>query len=136
YFTVRADECDAGLMLGSVEEIQEAMGELKEKGNEATARERNLYIILEIVREALLRGIRFLPVDLYQSDPVRFLITPDGLRIPFISLPGLGENAAWYLDQARREKAFFSVEDLKTRARLTSAVIDVLENHGCLKGLP
>ncbi len=136
YFTVRAAECEAGLMLRSVAEIEEVMGELKEKGNEATAKERNLYVILEIVREALLRGIRFLPVDLYQSDPVRFLITPEGLRLPLISLPGLGESAAWYLDQARRETPFCSVEDLKTRARLSSAVIDVLEDHGCLKGLP
>ena len=136
YFTVRADEFDAELMLRSTAEIQETMRELKKKGNEASAREKNLFTILEIVREALLRGIRFLPVDLYQSDPVRFLMTPDGLRVPLVSLPGLGENAAWYLEQARREKDFFSVEDLKTRAHLSSAVIDVLEKHGCLKGLP
>jgi DNA polymerase-3 subunit alpha (Gram-positive type) len=75
-------------------------------------------------------------VDLYLSDPVRFLITPEGIRVPLIALPGLGENAAICLDRARREMSFCSVEDLKTRARLSSAVIDVLKKNGCLKGLP
>lgn len=141
YFTVRADEFDAELMLkGAGEigagEIYELLQELKKKGNEASAREKNLYTILELVREALLRGIRFLPVDLYLSDPTRFLTTPEGLRAPLVSLPGLGENAALCLDRARREEGFFSVEDLKTRAHLSSAVIEVLKKNGCLEGLP
>ncbi|NLY89803.1 MAG: PolC-type DNA polymerase III [Firmicutes bacterium] len=136
YFTVRANDFDAGLMLTSPGESYEQLQELKRKGNEASAREKNLYTILEVVREAMLRGIRFLPVDLYLSDPTRFLITPEGLRVPLVSLPGLGENAAICLDRARREKKFFSVEDLKTRARLSSAVIDVLKKNGCLNGLP
>jgi DNA polymerase-3 subunit alpha (Gram-positive type) len=136
YFTVRAAEFDAELMLRSPGEIYEQMQELKRKGNEASAKEKNLYTILELVREAMLRGIRFLPVDLYLSDPVRFLITPEGIRVPLIALPGLGENAAICLDRARREMSFCSVEDLKTRARLSSAVIDVLKKNGCLKGLP
>jgi DNA polymerase-3 subunit alpha (Gram-positive type) len=136
YFTVRAGEFDAGMMLKSAGEIYEQLQELKRKGNEASAREKSLDTILELVREAMLRGIRFLPVDLYLSDPTRFLITPEGLRVPLVSLPGLGENAAICLDRARREMNFFSVEDLKTRARLSSAVIDVLKKNGCLKGLP
>lgn len=136
YFTVRASEFDAETMLTSPGEIYEQLQELKRKGNEASPREKSLFTILELVREALLRGIRFLPVDLYLSDPTRFLITPEGLRAPLVSLPGLGENAALCLDRARRETPFFSVEDLKTRARLSSAVIDVLRKNGCLKGLP
>ena len=73
-------------------------------------------------------------VDIYKSDPRRFLITPEGLLPPLASLQGLGENAANYL-AAAREKEFVSIEDLKTRARLSSAVIEVLQKHGCLAGL-
>lgn len=136
YFTVRADEFDADLVLKGEGYIRDLLREIQGKGNDASAKEKNLATILEIILEAMLRGIRFLPVDLYASDAVKFIITPDGFRPPLISLPGLGENAARYIVQAREEKEFCSVEDLKTRARLSSAVIEVLQNHGCLKSLP
>jgi len=87
------------------------------------------------VVEAMLRGIRFLRVDIYKSHPNRFLITPDGLLPPLASLQGLGENAAKAIAAAREEGKFRSIEDLKTRARLTSAVIEVLQKHGCLEGM-
>ena len=112
------------------------MEELHKKGNEATQKEKNLLTILEIVNEAMLRGIKFLSVDLYKSDARKFQITPDGLLPPLAALQGLGENAARSIVAAREEGPFTSIEDLKTRARLTSAVIEVLQNHGCLVGLP
>lgn len=136
YFTVRAYEFDADLVLKGEEYIRNYLREIQAKGNEASAREKNICTILEIVLEAMLRGIRFLPVDLYQSDAQKFLITENGLRPPLASLQGLGVSAARSLVQARQEQEFCSVEDLKTRARLSSAVIEVLKNHGCLAGLP
>jgi len=136
YFTVRADEFDADLVVQGREFILKRMEELHKKGNEATQKEKNLLTILEIVNEAMLRGIKFLSVDLYKSDARKFQITPDGLLPPLAALQGLGENAARSIVAAREEGPFTSIEDLKTRARLTSAVIEVLQNHGCLVGLP
>jgi DNA polymerase-3 subunit alpha (Gram-positive type) len=136
YFTVRADEFDADITVKGLECVNEHMDEIRRKGNEATQKEKNLLTILEIVKEAMLRGIKFLPVELYKSDAKRFLITPDGLLPPLAALQGLGENAAKSLALAREEGAFTSIEDLKTRARLSSAIIEVLQKHGCLEGLP
>ena len=82
-----------------------------------------------------LRGIRFLPVDLYRSDVRRFLIEDGNIRCPFISLPGLGESAAAQIAEARKERPFMSVEDLRTRGKAGSAVIDMLRAHGALEGL-
>ena len=78
----------------------------------------------------MLRKIKFLPVDLYQSDATRFLITPDGLLMPLVSIPGLGETAAQAVVKARAEGEFVSIEDLKNRARLSSNVIEVLTEQG------
>lgn len=34
------------------------------------------------------RGIRFLKADLYKSDPIKFIIEDDGIRIPLKALEG------------------------------------------------
>jgi DNA polymerase-3 subunit alpha (Gram-positive type) len=135
YFTVRADEFDAEIVVGGERTVKKTLEQIAFKGNEATQKEKNLATILDMVSEAMLRGIRFIPVDIYQSDPQRFLITESGLLPPLASLQGLGDNAAKYLATAREEGRFISVEDLKTRARLSSAVIEVLQKHGCLEGM-
>lgn len=136
FFTIRSNDFDAELVLGGPEQLKAKMKELKAKGNEMTAKEKGLYATLEVAHEAMLRGIRFLPVDLYRSDATRFLITHRGLLMPLTTIQGLGEAAARTLVEARAEGEFYSVEDLKTRARLSSAVIEVLSRQGCLKGLP
>jgi DNA polymerase-3 subunit alpha (Gram-positive type) len=135
YFSVRADEFDAEIVVEGEPKIKSTLLEIRQKGNEATQKEKNLETILELVLEAMLRGIRFLRVDLYRSAPQKFIITDEGLLPPLASLQGLGDNAAKYLAEAREEGAFISIEDLKSRARLSSAVIDVLKKHGCLQGM-
>ncbi len=136
YFSVRADEFDADIVVQGPEMVRQTIGQIRAKGNEVTQKEKNMITILEVVLEAMLRGINFLRVDLYRSAPARFQITPEGLLPPLAALQGLGENAAQYIAVARQEEEFISIEDLKSRARLTSAVIEVLLKHGCLKGLP
>jgi DNA polymerase-3 subunit alpha (Gram-positive type) len=135
YFTVRADEFDADLVVHGEETVRNTMDQIREKGNDATQKEKNLETILELVLEAMLRGVRFTKVDIYKSDPQKFIITPEGLLPPLASLQGLGDNAANYLAAAREEGAFLSIEDLKSRAHLSSAVIEVLQKHGCLLGM-
>ena len=135
YFSVRADEFDADIVVHGEAAVRSALEDIRAKGNDATQKEKNLETILEMVLEALLRGIKFLRVDIYHSHPHKFQITPEGLLPPLAALQGLGDNAASYIAAAREEGEFRSIEDLKSRARLTSAVIEVLQKHGCLKGM-
>ncbi len=135
YFSVRADEFDADIVVHGQEAVKNHLEQIRQKGNDATQKEKNLETILELALEAMLRGVCFLRVDLYKSDPQKFIITEEGLLPPLASLQGLGENAAKYLAAAREEGNFLSIEDLKGRARLSSAVIEVLQKHGCLEGM-
>ena len=64
-----------------------------------------------------------------------FLPEDGAIRLPFSSLPGLGENAAANIIAAREEAPFFSIEDLQIRAKLSKSVIEVLRSNGVLKGL-
>lgn len=137
YFTVRADEFDLALLEGGAAAVRARREELDRKGNEATAREKSIATILEVVQEALLRGIEFEAVDLYASDAQRFLITGErSLRPPLVSVAGLGQAAAQAICEARQSGPFTSVEDLRSRTRLSRAVIEVLRSYGTLAGLP
>ena len=134
YFTVRGDGFDATAMILNPEAARKRITEIRNM-DKPTARDKDTATCLELVLEMNLRGIRFLPVDLYRSDVRRFLIEDGNIRCPFISLPGLGESAAATIAEARKEGKFLSIEDLKNRGKAGSAVIDMLRAHGALEGL-
>ncbi|MCX7843548.1 MAG: PolC-type DNA polymerase III [Clostridia bacterium] len=136
YFTVRADEFDAQLMTHGQDKVRNAIKELEQKGNNMTQKEKNVLTILEVANEMYARGIKFLPVDLYKSDAVKFQITTEGIRPPLNALQGLGAAAAQNIVEARKGGEFISIDDLRIRAKITKAVIEILQTHGCLDKMP
>lgn len=91
-----------------------------------------------IVDESMARGITYLNVDLYKSGAKEFL--PEDkehkrIRVPFNSLPGLGDTAAEKIVQVREEGKFLSREDLRLRAGLSKSVMQILEDAGVLDQL-
>ena len=138
YFTVRAGSIDAELITRGPEAVRRYIEEVEAKGREASPKEKDSLTEYELVEEAFKRGIRFAKIDLYRSHATKYLINDDGtLLCPFNSLAGLGDNAALAITEARAEVGeFMSKEDLKNRARLNKSIMELLENHGCLKGMP
>ena len=133
YFTVRGDGFDAATMLIDPDTCRKRIREIKTSDN-ATAKDKEAQTSLELVLEMNCRGIHFLPVDLYKSDVRKFIIEDGNLRCPFTSLGGLGESAAEAIVR-ERDKPFLSIEDLKERAKVSAAVIELLRQHGTLEGL-
>ena len=82
-----------------------------------------------------LRGIQFVPIDLYKSDVKRFKLTQDGILPPISSLQGLGITAAQNIINARRKGKFTSIEDLKRRTKITKNAVQILKQNGILNGL-
>ena len=137
YLTVRAGSVDANLLVQGPEAVWKYVQEIEAKGRDATPKEKDSLTEYELVEEAFLRGIRFARVDLYRSDATRYQIVGENLLLcPFNSLAGLGDSAAQAIVEARAQGEFHSKEDLKNRARLNKSVMELLENHGCLNGLP
>jgi DNA polymerase-3 subunit alpha (Gram-positive type) len=136
YFTVRAGEFDATYVLGGMKDIKKNWNLIEGKGRSATANEKNMASMLEVACEMYLRGLHFLPVDLQRSDAVKFLIEPGGLRLPFLSIPQLGENAAQSIAIARESSPFLSIEDLQQRGRVSVSVVEEMRKMGTLVGLP
>ncbi len=136
YFTVRADDFDATIALKSKEDIANKMTEVSKAGNKATSKEKGLFTILEVILEMNKRGIKFLPVDLYESDAAKFIIKDKGILLPFNSIPGIGIAASKNIVNAREDGKFISIEDFRMRTKVSKTVIELLENNGIFNNMP
>lgn len=136
YFTVRADDFDGELIVKGEGPIKEKIKELENMGNNVGQKEKGLLTVLEIALEMYKRGISFKRVDLYKSDAIKFKIDGNEILLPLKALEGVGENAAKSIAIAREDSPFLSKEDLRLRSKVSKTVIETLNNHGCLKGLP
>ncbi len=134
YFTVRGDGFDAGTMILSPDTCRERIREIRAM-DKPSAKDKEIATCLELVLEMNMRGIRFLPVDLYRSDVSSFLMEDGNIRCPFTSLSGLGANAAIPIVEARKQGEFLSVEDLRQRGKAGAGTIEMLRAHGALEGL-
>ena len=137
YFTIRGDGFDACTMILPIDQLRQKLKEAYQADQEkkTTAKDKDAITAMELVLEMMARGYYFLPADLYKSDVKRFIPEGEkGLRVPFTALGGLGEAAAQGIVDARSDP-FISVEDLKNRGKVSSAVLDLLRDHGCLKDL-
>ena len=135
YFTIRADAFDSDIMCHGVERVKNKMKEIELAGKAASKKDQDTYGVLEIVLEMYERGFNFLPIDLYESDAVKFKVTEEGIRPPLNSIPGLGTVAAQGIQEARKDGDFMSIDDLKIRSKVGKSVIEILTNAGCLKGM-
>ena len=134
YFTVAPGGFDGEIVMRGRGAVSATIEELSKKPD-ATQKEAETVTALSLAREALARGVVFLPVDLYKSDATAFLPENGKIRLPFAALGGLGEGAAQKIVEARADGEFFSIEELRERAKLNKSVIEILSQSGALKNL-
>ncbi len=136
YFTVRATEFDAELMLRGKERVSTAIAELNSLPN-PTQKEKNLITILEVVNEMYARGISLLPVDLYKSDATKFIEEDGAIRPPLNAINGVSDAVGQAIVDARKSGGpFISAEDLMRRAKIGKAVVDKLKEYDVLADVP
>lgn len=135
YFSVRAKDFDAELVLKGQQAVKARMDEIFAQGNEASPKDQNLASTLELVYEMFLRGFSFAPVDIYKSHGTRFTVDASRLIPPFGSVNGIGDNAGAVIFEEAQKGEFFSKEDFKERTRSTRTVMEALERCGCFEAL-
>ncbi|TAA67492.1 PolC-type DNA polymerase III [Planococcus salinarum] len=136
YFTVRAEDFDVNAMAKGSSAIRALIAEINAKGLEASTKEKNLLTVMELALEMTERGFSFQKVDLYKSEADEFIIDGTTLIPPFNAIPGLGTNAAKSIVAARQQGTFLSKEDLQQRGRVSKTIIEYMDDHGCLEGMP
>ncbi len=136
YFSVRASDFELNTMIKGSEAIRKRIEEIDAKGNDASPKEKNLLTVLEISLEMCERGFSFQKVDLYRSSATDFIVDGNTLIPPFNAVDGLGTNAAINIVKSRDEGEFLSKEDLRERSKISKTVLEYLDQHGCLKGMP
>jgi DNA polymerase-3 subunit alpha (Gram-positive type) len=135
FLTVAPGGFDAEIVGGGYTGVSAAIKEIEAKGMEASAKDNETLATLQLVREALARGVEFLNVDLMKSDATAFLPENGKIRMPFNSLVGLGDTAAEKIIEARDKFEIFSVEDLRERTGISKTVIEILRRNHVLDGL-
>lgn len=136
HFTIHADEFDASMVMNGKEGVLRILQAIEQKGRTASAKEQVTASILECVLEMFERGYYFLPVDLKKSQAKKYGVEGKGVRLPFISVPQLGEKVAIALEEAVKKGEIYSIDDMKKIAKVSTSVIDTLRKMGCLDGMP
>ena len=127
---------DAVLMTRGMDTVM-ANIEAIDNNENATDKDQDLLTTLEVVYEFYLRGLEFLPIDIYKSHATKFMIEDGKLRPPFVSISGLGENAAISLMEGRAGKEFLSVEEVVAACpKVSKTHIQMLKDAGAFGSLP
>ncbi len=134
-FTVAPGGFDAEIVMKGKEHVRQQIKDITAKGKEATAAEKDLIPIWQLVVEFYARGLQFLPVDLYKSKAKTFLPEDGRVRIPFSVLPGLGVKAAESIEAVAAEGNIISVEELQQRSKISKTHVEILKRNGVLDGL-
>ena len=136
YFTTKAQDFDADLIVGGLYSIKQKINEIHELGNDATAKDKTMLTVLEVALEMYARKIKIIPVDIYKSDATKFIVVDDSTILPpMIALQGVGENAAINIQKERESGEFISKEDLRKRTKISKTVVETLSNHGSLNDM-
>ena len=135
YLSVAPGGFESSMVANGKSGILSQISELEAKGNEANQKEKQQIVALQLAYECLARGIEFLPVDLMKSDSFKFLPEDGKIRLPFSSIPKIGDEAAVKIVDVRNGGNIFSVEDFQQCSRLSSTVIRILEENGVFSNL-
>ncbi len=135
-FTVRPEGFNAVDVSKGADHLRGIIRHLENLGKAKTAKDDETINTYQVVIEAMERGVKFLPVDLYKSQATRFTIENGAIRMPFSVLSGVGENAAYNIVKARDEGDFLSQEEFRVRAGISTTVVELLNKEGVFGDVP
>ncbi len=135
-FTVRPEGFNAVDVAKGADHLRGIIRNLENLGKAKTAKDDETINTYQIVIEAMARGVRFLPVDLYKSQATAFVIEEEGIRMPFSVLSGVGENAAYNIVNTRDAGEVLSQEEFRVNAGISATVCELLNQEGVFGNIP
>ncbi len=137
WYTSKATDVDVENMIKGYNSIKARLEDIQAKGYEATNKENGQAESLKVALEATARGIKFLNVDLYESEATVWKAKNETeIYPPFNAIDGLGDTVAKNIVAEREKGKFISIEDVQKRAKVSQTLIDKMKDMGILEGMP
>ncbi|MEG0617087.1 MAG: PolC-type DNA polymerase III [Oscillospiraceae bacterium] len=138
HFTVRGDDIDYEAAVGGVkvakQHLKEVNARLREEKNN---KDEDILASLQLVNEMLVRGYEFAPIAIGKSMAKKYVVENGKIRLPFLSLKGVGESAATALEDATLAgQQYLSCDDLQSACGVGASVMEKLRLVGALGDLP
>jgi len=135
YFTVKGGEFDINLILSGPEQIKNWLKDPESHTDVSKQKLTASRVVNELALEMLLRGFKFLPVNIKKSSINQFDIEDNKLRIPLSRVNGLGERVAQSIVSEREKSDFVSVDDFGRRTLVSVSTVDTLREMTAFEGL-
>ncbi len=119
-----------------IDGVTARMDQIILKGKEATKKEQDEMITLELCYEMFARGYEFAKPSLKSSEPDKFFTIDGKVQVPLCGLEGIGETVGLQIYEEYNKKPFSTVDDIRTRAKANKVAIEALRENGILDGLP
>ena len=137
WYTSKATDVDVENMIKGYQSIKARIEDIQSKGYEATNKENGQAESLKVALEATARGIKFLNVDLYNSEATVWVAKGDNeIYPPFNAIEGIGDTVAKNIVAEREKGKFISIEDVQKRAKVSQTLIEKMKDMKILEGLP
>ena len=136
FFSIRASAFSYEIMCQGRDKLEYYLADYKKRADTLTKKEQDQIRDMKIVQEMYARGFEFKKIDLYTARAKEFQIIDGKLMPSFASIDGLGDKAADQLVEAAKDGTFLSKDDLRSRAKLSKTVVDLMEELGIIEGMP
>lgn len=137
WYSSKATDVDIEAMIKGYNSIKSRLEDIMLKGYEATNKENGQAESLKVALEATARGMKFLNVDLYESEATVWKVKNDTeIYPPFSSIDGLGITVAKAIVEEREKRDFISIEDLQKRGKISTTILDKMRSMGILNNMP
>ena len=137
WYSSKATDVDVESMIKGYQSIKARIEDIQAKGYEATNKENGQAESLKVALEATARKIKFLNVDLYESDATVWIAKNETeIYPPFNAIDGLGDTVAKNIVAEREKGKFISIEDVQKRAKISQTLIEKMKEMGILEGMP
>ncbi|MEG0919500.1 MAG: PolC-type DNA polymerase III [Anaerovoracaceae bacterium] len=136
YLTTKRADFNWDVIKNGSKAILKRMEEISLKGKNATKKEEDEVIVLEICYEMYSRGYEFENPNFEHSRAVHFSVLNGKVLVPFCALNGVGDSAGKSICQEYKIKPFETIEEIKERAKANKTAIESLRAAGVLAGLP
>ena len=136
FFSIRASAFSYEIMCQGRDKLEYYLADYKKRADTLTKKEQDQIRDMKIVQEMYARGFEFMKIDLYKARAKEFQIIDGKLMPSFASIDGLGDKAADQVVEAAKDGTFLSKDDLRSRAKLSKTVVDLMEQLGIIEGMP